>query len=508
MTGFEDHTPAPSPEATRRIGLYKASQVTPKRVEWLLEPWIPRRSLTLLAGREGLGKSTAACAIAAQATTGHLDNGQPLNVAYLATEDSVEMTVQPRLHAAGADLDRVYFFQVTTEDGHHGTLTLPGDTALLEAALIDNNVGLVILDAAKSAMHPSLNGYRDDDVRSFLEPLSSLCDKNDIAVIGLVHFGKRESNDSGKLIMGSIAWSQIARSVLSMAVKDDGTLVVTNTKGNLAPRTLSREARIESTPLTIDGAVAEIGRLVWGADTTTSAIELLGTRTDEDGDERSEIEMIVEDYLIHHGGSAPAGDVLKATRAAGLADGSVKNARKKMGIKTKKSGMNGRWMWTIERPTNPEGTSSAPKVTEDHRTNTRVPSVTFNDLRVPSRESSPIRSSFPEGSTGQSGQSGHPYAREGGPTGPTGADQGKQDGPTGRKTQLGHRITHGPTGDPTALEATVLDSLDPDVGQSFRTVCSSVPKKLRDTTNLEPVLEALTQRGLVTFREGRYFKAA
>lgn len=58
------------------------------------------------------------------------------------------------------------------------------------------------------------------------------------------------------------------------------------------------------------------------------------------------------------------------------------------------------------------------------------------------------------------------------------------------------------------IEATILDSLDPDVGQSFRTVCSSVPKKLRDTTDLEPVMEALTQRGLVTFREGRYFKAA
>ena len=93
------------PHVIRKITLVPASSIAAERVEWLMDCWIPRRSLTLLAGREGLGKSTIACDIAAQATRGELDNATPMNVIYLQTEDSRAMTVRPRLEAAGADLD-------------------------------------------------------------------------------------------------------------------------------------------------------------------------------------------------------------------------------------------------------------------------------------------------------------------------------------------------------------------------------------------------------------------
>lgn len=349
----------------RRITLVPASSVKTERLDWLIPNWVPKRSLTLLAGREGLGKSTIACDIAAQATRGEL-TGTPMRVAYLATEDSPSITVRPRLEAAGADLENVFFFEVSTETGNTGTLTLPGDTGLLTNALVDNDVHLVVLDAAKSAMHGSLDGYRDDDVRQFLEPLASMADKHDIAVLGLVHFGKRESADPGKLILGSIAWSQIARSVLSVAAKEDGGLVVTNTKGNLAPATVSREVRIVSATVDVDqGGSAEVGRAEWGEETNISAADLLAPR-DEANDERDEIEAVVIDYLIANGGSAPASDVLKATRAAGLNDGAVKKARKRIGVKTEKRGMNSGWEWSIDTVKIPEdaralfGESSAP----------------------------------------------------------------------------------------------------------------------------------------------------
>ena len=339
-------TMAERPNA-RRITLIPASSVKTERLDWLIPNWIPKRSLTLLAGREGLGKSTIACDIAAQATRGEL-TGEPMRVAYLATEDSPSITVKPRLQAAGADLENVFFFEVSTETGGTGSLTLPGDTGLLARALVDQDVHLVVLDAAKSAMHGSLDGYRDDDVRQFLEPLASMADKHDIAVLGLVHFGKRESADPGKLILGSIAWSQIARSVLSVAAKEDGGLVVTNTKGNLAPATVLREVRIVSATVDVDqGGSAEVGRAEWGEETNISAADLLAPR-DEANDERDEIEAVVIDYLIANGGSAPASDVLKATRAAGLNDGAVKKARKRIGVKTEKRGMNSGWEWSID----------------------------------------------------------------------------------------------------------------------------------------------------------------
>lgn len=336
---------------TRRITLIPASSVKTERLDWLIPNWIPKRSLTLLAGREGLGKSTIACDIAAQATRGEL-TGTPMRVAYLATEDSTSITVKPRLQAAGADLDNVFFFEVSTETGSTGSLTLPGDTGLLTRALVDQDVHLVVLDAAKSAMHGSLDGYRDDDVRQFLEPLASMADRHDIAVLGLVHFGKRENADPGKLILGSIAWSQIARSVLSVAAKEDGGLVVTNTKGNLAPATVSREVRIISATVDVDqGGSAEVGRAEWGEETNISAADLLAPR-DEANDERDEIEAVVIDYLIDNGGSAPARDVLKAARDAGLSESSVKKARSRIGVKTVRQGFGpgARYVWEIDQP--------------------------------------------------------------------------------------------------------------------------------------------------------------
>src|SRR5699024_1392658 len=186
------------------------------------------------------------------------------------------------------------------------------------------------LEAAESSMHSRLDADRDDDVRQSLEPLAALCDHLDIVVIGLVPFGKRESTDPGKLILGSIAWSQIARSVLSVAVDDEGTIVVTNTKGNLAPKQVSREARIESVTIpTDDGKATEVGRIVWGNETDRSASELLASNDDDD--ERSEAESWLEDFLKAHG-ATPRAEVLKAAHKDRVgSESTVKRAFKKLG---------------------------------------------------------------------------------------------------------------------------------------------------------------------------------
>lgn len=338
-------------EPAREMTLVSAASVHTRPVRWLIDPWIPRGSLTLLAGREGLGKSTVACDLAAQATRGELDNAMPLRVLYLHTEDSREMTVKPRLEAAGADLAQIAFLDVTV-DGNTGALSLPFDYPALRELIASNRIGLIILDAAKSAMSSMLNDHRDDDVRRFLEPAARIADDLDCVFLALVHFGKRQSADTGQLILGSIAWSQVARSVLSVARDEEsGDLIVTNTKGNLASREYSREARIVSAAVPDgDGGTTLVGRIEWGNQSTRSVRDLLAA--DGADDDRSEIQAVVLDYLESVGGSAPAGDVLKVTRAAGLTDNAVKKARKRIGVATERQGFGpgSRWVWTIDRP--------------------------------------------------------------------------------------------------------------------------------------------------------------
>lgn len=473
--GPDELVPVPEEgQPRRRVSLVPASSVRTERLDWLIDNWVPRRSLTLLAGREGLGKSTIACGIAAQATRGEL-NAPPMNVAYLNTEDSRSITVKPRLQAAGADLDRMFFIDVTTETGNTGALSLPGDTSLLARALADKGVKLVILDAAKSAMHASLDGYRDDDVRQFLEPLAAMSDEHDMAVIGLVHFGKRESADTGKLILGSVAWSQIARSVLSVAVNDEGTLVCTNTKGNLAPAQISREAMIESVTVgTDDGKATEVGRIVWGEMTDVSAADLLVSRDDQDDDDRTEAEAWLEDFLTDNG-ATPRADVFKAAAKDRIAsERTIKRAFKKLGGVSEASGFPRVSTWSLPAPSG---------VTVD------------------------------------------PRAYMGGPTGPTGNDLQKQDGPTGLDSQLGHAQENGPTGDPTAgndttpltapsfalpkltgdtdLEDMVIGSLHAEYPMGLKVVEQSVPPMFRD--QVADTITTLTANGLVIQdARGRY----
>lgn len=335
------------------FNLVKASTVQPKKTYWLVENMIPWNGLTLLGGREGVGKSTVACAWVASATRGNLDNKQPLNVLYLHTEDSREATIVPRLKAADADLERVYFLDIELqydgEDPIESGLVLPAHFPRLRQVIEDNNIGMIVLDAAKSAMASSIDGNRDESVRRMLDPMNKIADELGCVFLALVHFGKRESADTGKLITGSIAWSQVARSVIAVAKDEDGKLLVATTKHNLAPHAVTLDAHIESADVFIEGKGVPVGKAVFDGVSNRSINDLLAPADDEI-DSRSEIEMVVLDYLEAEGGSAPARDVLKAARDAGLSEGTVKNARRRMGITTKRLGFGkgSKVVWTID----------------------------------------------------------------------------------------------------------------------------------------------------------------
>lgn len=342
----------------RRLKVTFGHEVKMRKIEWLIPDWIPRSALTLLAGREGLGKSTIAVAWAAEQTKqGH-------HILYVHTEDAREETVAPRLKAAGADMTKVIFVDVETETSTEGTITLPLDNAALEQVIAEYKVTFMVLDAATSSMSSELSGKDDRQVRQFLEPLAQMAARQKMVVLGLVHFGKRDGADSGKLILGSIAWSQVARSVLSVALDEDqDQLVITNTKGNLATCVRSEAARIVSQTIDTEDGTTEVGKVKWLGEVKADARDFLAGDA-IDGDERTEIEKIILDYLKDNGGSAPAKDVLKATRDAGLDDNTVKKARRKMGVKTEKAGGTGvGWVWTIDR---------TPKVEDDEPEESKV----------------------------------------------------------------------------------------------------------------------------------------
>lgn len=243
----------------RRLKVTVGSDVELEQIQWWEPGWIPRPGLTLLAGREGLGKSTIAAAWAAEETR------RGGVVGYLHSEDSRSHVVAPRLVAADAVMSKVLFVDVAYGDDELGTaqMSLPGDLHLLDELVVDNSVTFLIFDAIKSFKDARV-GQSDEEIRAaILEPLARLAHTRNVVVIGLVHFGKAQTRDTGRAILGSVAWSQVARSVIAVAADEDGRLVVTNTKANLSPVIRSENARIISKSLITKAGPSEVGVIEW-----------------------------------------------------------------------------------------------------------------------------------------------------------------------------------------------------------------------------------------------------
>jgi energy-coupling factor transporter ATP-binding protein EcfA2 len=213
-----------------------ADTIELKAVHWIWEGRIAEGTLALLAGREGIGKSTLAYTLAAQITKGTLEGqyfGKPKSVAVVATEDSWEFTIAPRLRAAAADLSKV--FKVESADPDEFGIRLPRDIDELAAGAIERDVGLILLDPLMSRVDSKLDTHKDSEVRQALEPLVKMGIDSNAAVLGLIHVNKSGSTDPLSTLMGSRAFSAVSRAVLYVVqdVEDPEIKIMMQAKNNL-----------------------------------------------------------------------------------------------------------------------------------------------------------------------------------------------------------------------------------------------------------------------------------
>ncbi|MCX2929270.1 AAA family ATPase [Mycobacterium sp. CVI_P3] len=257
----------------RKVVVTRGSAITPRRIEWWETDIIVKGEINLLAARENSGKSTLAAAWAARETQA---GG---TVLWVGTEESREYAQVPRLIAAGADMGRVVFVDIdpTGAAAILGALQFPLDLPHIEDVIRRHQVTMIVLDPCKGLVPSDFKGNDDVAVRQYLEPIGALCNRTGVTLIGLAHFGKRDSRDPGKLLLGSIAWSQVARSVISVAEDPDtDTRVLTNTKANYSSQARSIEFRIVSQAIDTADGPAFMGAVEWIGDTAKDARQLLG----------------------------------------------------------------------------------------------------------------------------------------------------------------------------------------------------------------------------------------
>lgn len=265
---------------TRRVNLFSANKVRVRPVRWIWEGRMPAGALTLLAGREGGGKSSCAYDVAASLTRGVLPGccyGHPRSVIVAATEDSWEHTIAPRLMAARAELGLVYRVEVESSEGP-AEVVLPVDLDELVRVGKDVGAALFLLDPLLSRLSPGLDTHKDAEVRRALEPLVRASNQADWATVGIIHLSKAAVTDPLQMVMGSRAFPAVARSVLFVGNTPNTHRrrmlgQIKNNLGQFAP-SLFFEIEGERVADTPEGPVWT-SRVRWGDESTLSVPEIL-----------------------------------------------------------------------------------------------------------------------------------------------------------------------------------------------------------------------------------------
>lgn len=331
----------------RPTGTTAASTIGMRRARWTWSGRIPAGALTLLAGREGIGKSTVWAHLAAQMTRGRLDGefaGQPRAVLVAATEDSWAHTLVPRLVAAGADLTMVFRID---DPG-----TYPEGVPDLLYAINQHRAALVVLDPLMSRLDGKLDSHKDAEVRQALEPLVKAVESVGVAVIGLIHVNKSGKSDPLDTIMGSKAFTALPRSILYAIAdgEDEQLRHLTHVKCNLGPLVGTLPYRTRGIVVGEDDGPILAPVLDWGEEHDQGARDLLAAVS---GDQETrtatgEAAAWLSDWLTTQGGQAPSSDAKKAGRAAGHAERTLQRALPKAKVTASTTGYPRVTVWTLD----------------------------------------------------------------------------------------------------------------------------------------------------------------
>ncbi|CAJ0689571.1 hypothetical protein LMG18102_01132 [Ralstonia mannitolilytica] len=330
-----------------------AADVVPEPITWLWPGWLPAGKLSILAGSPGTGKTTLALDLAATVTTGGTwpdgsKSNKRGNVLIWSGEDHPADTLVPRLIAAGADLERVFFTQtVANESGELQPFDPAKDIDLLSQRLTElGGADLLIVDPIVSAV--SGDAHRVNDVRRNLQALVDLAAVLRCAVLGISHFAKGTKGSSpAERVIGSQAFVALARMVL-VAGKDEATerRILARAKSNIAADDGGFAYLLEQVEAR-QGIFAS--RVVWGDPIAGSARQILSDvehRDDlEDGTALEDAMAFLRSLLDT--GPLSSNQIKADAHGAGYHWRTIERAKKKLGIEARKLGMKGGWVWVL-----------------------------------------------------------------------------------------------------------------------------------------------------------------
>lgn len=335
------------------------SDVEREPLSWLWRGYWPLGKLVVVEGDPGIAKTTVVLDVGARVSTGRpmpddSPCGAPGAVLILSAEDGLGDTLRPRLDAAGADVTNVFAMteiSFVNEEGDRSTrpVSLPGDLAAVEAAVVEHGIRLVVVDVLMAYLSGGVDAHRDQDIRRVMHLLSELADRCGACIVLIRHLNKAAGGSPMYRGGGSIGIIGAARAgfVIAADPDDESKRVMASVKANLAPAPPSLSYRL------VSDERYGVARVEWLGVSTQSAAGILASPIDHGP--RNEARDFLLDLLDN--GPVPANDVKAAAREAALSWATVRRAADGLKVERRKVGRPGeagqQWVWQL--PEDAEG---------------------------------------------------------------------------------------------------------------------------------------------------------
>ena len=384
-----------------------AAPAKSRAIRWAWTGRLALDYLCVLTGLEGIGKSTFVAWMVAQLTRGELVGelqDRPVNVLIVAGEDGLADVWQPRLHVAGADLERVHFLNLEPLGSRWN---IAGGIDELRAAVKDSGARIVVFDALLDHFPPPVAGESVNSatfVRAGLAPLRALARDMGLSIVFSLHPPKGARAEFRDLVQTSQAFTAIARVGLLVAWhpedddehEDDRRRVLIRGKGNigrnpgaLAFRVTARlhehdDGRVSGVPLVTEVEPCEI----------TMRDLAPGRMVGTDDPEEPKVQQLAQVIAgaLADGEWQKAADVLDGQE---FTKGTIARAKRAAGVETERRGYPAQVFWRLRaapsRTVDPQDPQAprARSLSDDGPTGTETPQTPHSNtegLRVHTQE--------------------------------------------------------------------------------------------------------------------------
>lgn len=322
-----------------------AKDILPEKIEWFWDNKIPSGALTIIAGDPGSGKSYLSNYMAALVSrggewpddTGRAPKG---DILLIGDEDDPAKVIVPRLISHKADLSKIKLISGVQSEGY---FDLSLDINKLRATIKGlSNCKLIILDPITAYLGKT-NANSNAEVRAALGPLSLLAIEQNLTIIGINHFNKKQGESFIYRGLGSTAFVAQARSAWGVMTDADDRdeKIFCLIKSNYCNEPTGLKFRIVDVDCPYGAGAVQFSADPW-----------MG-HIDDTGDKKApgRIEDACE-WLTERLGTAEvaSAEIFDDAMSFGFGKDLIYRAKRKLDLSTRKTGFDSKtaeWFWSL-----------------------------------------------------------------------------------------------------------------------------------------------------------------